>query len=294
MALEHYAYVESEEQLAALNPILLAQITVVGMRIEGPGVQRHFDSAQLPALRKLVIYNVRDCGVATAQAVAKFLRAHPKLELFSYNNDMDDTSWRFIYKALKVHPGIEALNLMDNMIGERGVKRVCRLLAKSRTLTTLELCRRSLSEIAIRDICAALEDNEYLRELSLYDQKIKKRWGVYFARMLERNNTLCAIWGAPVFPHECIFDALAQKNRALQYLESCKPLRAKNDLLRRNQALAAMRLDMCARCLVHLLGMRKLRRSQSGLLSIMPRDVLRYVIAPRIWTTRQRVEWDFL
>jgi hypothetical protein len=64
-------------------------------------------------------------------------------------------------------------------------------------------------------------------------------------------------------------------------------------MLSRNRRLAQERRAECKRSLTLLLGMQKFHRPDgaAGLLGIVPRDVLRYGLAPVIWATRLRVEW---
>jgi len=143
----------------------------------------------------------------------------------------------------------------------------------------------------------ALTHNHRVVDLDLdgcasYDQDASA-----LARLIRGNSTLKKLYASSVkrLPSEQrkLVDALTE-NAALT---QCRlGLDIWDDMTKATCAqparLLSQRLANCRQALLALLGMRKHRRCESGLLGPAPRDMLRYVLAKCIWATREHPEWS--
>jgi hypothetical protein len=171
------------------------------------------------------------------------------------------------------------------------------MLRKNHSLRELWFSDENFGILGVHYIASALKDNTGLQSLRMRECRIGNDGLEELASMLETNETLTELsLLSNAHTYEGI-DALISridKNRSLTsldiypYWESNK----KNVITRRNAKLAALRPTACAQILIALLGMRKLRPQEAGLLSQIPRCLMRHVMAHTVWETRSRIDWD--
>jgi len=171
-----------------------------------------------------------------------------------------------------LHQHLTRLSLCACPIGDEGLEAIAeRLEDPGCLLEILNLHGCSLTALAYLRLGRALQSNERLRDLNVSGNDTRCGW-VSFARLLQDNHTLHYFRG--FWPTDAGADMLSA-------------------ILYRNLGLPNRRLKACATSLVHLFGMRTLRREQVGLLAPRVfRDLLRHHIGPAVWQTRKAVGWD--
>jgi len=218
--------------------------------------------------------------------------------VFSSNN-INDEGCLLLCDAVRNHPSLQVLHLNRNKLTTVSARSLAEVLVTNRTLRELWLYGNpDIGDEGAICLFEALLVNEHLRVLNVGNCGLTAASVPSLIRLIKDNSTLTKLYlYGNDFGEEgnaAIVDAL-EHNRVITVFEcdlSNELEKRKNAIMERNKALVKVRVESCKASATTLLGIRKLRRAESGLLSTVPRDVLRYVIVPQIWATRERVEWN--
>jgi hypothetical protein len=283
------------------NNTVLRKLDIRGTRLKS-NARSLLDA--LISCATLLNLNLANNGLESEEMlyVAKLLQTNRNLEdLRLSENPIGDGGCMTLCQAVGSHPGLKCLGISGIGITEVGAGAVADMLKINRVLATLYFTDNLfIGKSGSVCLINALGVNESLRTAILEMCRIGKTGVLALASCLRTNSVLTELTvDQRFFPRErsiSIVEAL-ETNRMMKSFH-CGSLpvdleRARDAVIARNRALPRVRELHCRTTLVALVGMRKVRRRESGLLYEIPRDVLK-LIGFRILATNKRVEWDLV
>ncbi|NXE20826.1 DRC5 protein, partial [Ardeotis kori] len=159
----------------------------------------------LPHLEELHLsYGLKDCGMNFEWNLFKFthqdccnlavaVKMCHNLKVFKLTRSkVDDNKARLLVRNLLDHPCLAELNLSHNLIRDKGAQAVGKLISRSR-LETLDLCNNQIHHLGAQALARALAKSSTLTSLNLRLNCVEDKGGEAIAHALLTNTTLKSI-----------------------------------------------------------------------------------------------------
>jgi hypothetical protein len=254
-------------------------------------------------LRKLDLSH-NDLSVDEARLVANLLQRNGVLESLRVGyNPLGDTGCIALAHAVRTHHNLTLLDISHTHITTVGMRSFVDVLQTNRILRVFNAaCNVDITDESAADLSRVLCANDSLEELFIPSCSITDVGAFAFAECIKVNTALTrvTIFSDHISDHgqTALIRALEHNRTITVFFSglfssglSREMVSTKDSVLKRNERSVHVRKGRCKMALLTLVGMRKLRRTDSGLLCDIPRDVLK-LVGVRIVATNRRVEWE--
>lgn len=110
----------------------------------------------------------------------------------SYNN-LQDKVIVLLFKNIRNHPGLRAINLIDNNIGDVGAQAIARLLADNSKIRHLNLSYNNINALGASYISDALKNNTSLNVLILNSNNLADAGAIFLGAVLQHLRSLSTL-----------------------------------------------------------------------------------------------------